>query len=827
MNRLFVSFLLLLSCTLSMAQGVVRGRVFDKSTGEAMGYVNVKVTPTGGTRIVGAAMADAEGRFSIGGLADGNYRLVVSFVGYDELSRSFSIAQGNRHVSYAALHMTAASRRLKGVTVRGQRPTAKLEVDRKTFDVSGLITNAGSSASDALENIPSVEVDNDGNVSLRGSTSVEVWINGKASGLNSDNRAEILQQLPAESIERIEVIDNPSAKFSAEGSAGIINIVLKKGLKPGYYGAVTAGAGTRGSANSNASINYNSSQLDAYASVGYRHSRSKGRSQSEQQYLSTGQYQWYNDPTRGLGNNLFSRGGITWHATHRDDLSLSGMMMQGGRNNWSRTRYHYGLIGEAADTHTLLRRTTSKNNMQMYHAELGYRHNFRADKHFIDFTASYDRWMSDGDNLYQDSTAYATPQPTLYDYQRRPMNISNHNWELKLDYENALSDAFKLQAGYQGRFSNENTPQQSFIDTLRWDGRDAVEDEAYFNRFIYRMDVHAAYATASLTLGHFGLMAGLRGEYWRVNTRSYTWAQEHNPALREHPFKRDYFELFPSLFGTWQVSPTDQLQLNYSRRLRRPWGGQLNSFRDTRDATTVSFGNPQLTPEFSNAFSLNYLKTWTRHSLLVSAYYRYSTDVMQRISWQSATDGLMYQTTRNLAKSQSKGAEATLKNNLFGRLDLTTFASAYYYKLNGFSYNIDGQTITGSAQHNFTWNARMTAALMLPYGLSVQTTGRYRSREVISQGYRKANFAMDLGLRKNFLGKLFTLSANCRDLLNSRKWESYTHGPTFTRHQVNRRRGREFRFTLTWNFGNMTAKKTDKPTDDGDEGGGYYGGEGE
>ena len=230
----------------------------------------------------------------------------------------------------------------------------------------------------------------------------------------------------------------------------------------------------------------------------------------------------------------------------------------------------------------------------------------------------------------------------------------------------------------------------------------------------------------------------------------------------------------------------------------------------------VSFGNPELTPEFSNSFSLNYLKTWTEHSLLVSAYYRPTTDVIQRINYQSSTDGLMYSTSMNVAKSLSSGLEVVLKNKLFRILDLTTTANAYYYKLNGFSYDIDGQTVTGQGNHNFTWNARMMASLILPYDISVQLSGRYNARQVITQGHRNANYSMDLGMRKNFLNKALTVAVNCRDLLNSRKFENFTSNESFTRHQIHRRGGRNVSLTLTWNFGNMKAKKKKDGPDSGD-----------
>lgn len=829
MKRIAIFLLLAVSAITATAQGLVKGKVLDKKTDEPLGFVNVRVSRQADSTFVGGGMTDTDGNFSVQGLKNGAYVLSLSFVGYKDEVRRFTVSAAEPGRTFARIFMAEDAKVLKGVTVTGQKGTMKLEVDRKSFDVAQLISNAGQSASDVLDNVPSVEVDNDGNVSLRGNTSVEVWINGKASGLTSDNRAQILQQLPAESIERIEVIDNPSAKFSAEGSAGIINIVLKKDRKAGYYGSVQAGADTRGGANTSFNINYNSRLFDAYANIGYRHRANTGHSESTQ--TSNTYNQTYSSDDHRWGNNLFSRAGVTLHATQKDDFSLSGMLMRGGGRSNSFTPYSYTAVADGLHDYRLDRLSRSKDDMSMYYGEFNYRHNF-GERHFIDFTADMSRWKMDGDNWYQDSTVnytvYDDNPDVTYEYQYRPQHINNRRSEIKLDYENQITKDFKLEAGYQGEFSRENTPQESYADNTSWSGTAAEEDKKYFNRFKYNQDLHAFYTTLSYKLGPLSVMAGLRGEYWRVNTESYTWEQEHDTSLRDKPFKKDYFQLFPSLFMSWQMTESQQLQLNYTRRLRRPWGGQLNSFRDTRDATTVSFGNPLLTPEFSNSFSLNYLKTWTQHSLLVSAYYRPTSDVIQRISYKNSADGLFYSTSMNVAKSLSTGLEMTLKNNLFRILDLTTSANAYYYKLNGFSYDIDNQTVTGKPDHNFTWNARMTASLMLPYDISVQATGRYRSRQVITQGYRPANYTMDLGARKSFFNKMIMLSVNCRDLLNTRKFESFTSGENFTRHQLNRRGGRTVSFTLTWNFGNMKQKrqpKRDQQQGDGDAMQQYNGGE--
>ena len=805
-KRLILPLLLSILAINLMAQGTVEGRVVDAQNGRAIEFVSLVVRKQGGTAVVKNIHSDVEGKFTLRGLPYGKYALSATFLGYKESKVEFAVSEKAPHAKLSDIVLSENVRTLSEATVTGQRSEMKLEVDRKTFNVESQISVAGQSASEVLENIPSVEVDNEGNVSLRGNTSVEVWINGRQAGLTSDNQGEILQQLPAESIERIEVIDNPSAKFSAEGSAGIINIVLKKDLKPGYYGSIQAGADTHGGANVSGNINYSSRLLDAYLNIGYRHRESRGGSESQQEYYQTGMYQNYSADNRGRGNNLFTRAGLTFHLSSNDDLGLSGMFMRGGRNSNNLTPYHYGLIDTRTDSRIMMRRTKDTSRMTMMNLELTYRHKF-SDKNFIDISLSHNRWHNNGKNWYQDSTVYIQPyKDTEYSYQYRPVKMDNRRWEAKIDYENQITEQFKLQTGYQANISRENSPQQSWVaDT--WDGQNATEEKEFYNRFVYKNQIHALYATLTCNFGRFGIMGGLRGEFWRVETESRDWEQQFAGKAVESPFKKNYFQLFPSLFLSYQLTDSDQLQLNYTRRLRRPWGGQLNSFKDTRDATMVRFGNPQLTPEYSHSISLNYLRTWEQHSLLLSAYFRPTTDVMQRINWQSSLDGVMYQSSFNVARSISTGLEITAKNKIGRIVDLSTNLNLYYYKLNSYTFHIEGQEIHGDSNHNFTWNLREQASIMLPWGISFQLTGRFRGRQAIAQGYRKASGSLDLGLRKAFFDKRLTLSLNARDVLNTRRFENYTSSDTFWRHQKNWRNSRTFSLTLTYSFGNTKPKK--------------------
>ncbi|MBP3227351.1 MAG: TonB-dependent receptor [Bacteroidaceae bacterium] len=811
-QRLLSTVFLLLAAVCSFAQGNVSGVVVDEER-TPLGGITVALLQNGTPAKPNVATGE-DGTFRFDGVTQGRYAVRVAAVGYSVARRAVTLTAA--HSSVRLDTIVLATRQLGEALVQTERPAVRLEADRRSYGVDQQIAATGGTATEVLENIPSIEVDQDGNISLRGNTSVEVWINGRPSGLTADNRGDILEQLPAETIERIEVIDNPPAKYSAEGSAGIINIVLKQNSRPGYYGSVSVGGNTDGGANASANINYSSGKVEAFANIGLRHRRNhRGGSWSEQLFPDLGTFQNSQGKRHNQGNNLFARAGVTLHATKHDDFTLGGNVMVGGHNGHEYLDYQYGSLALGQQS-TQRRVAANDGDMHMYHAEFVYKHTF-SEKHFLEATAEYNRWMMDNDNVYQDSTWYADgTTPTDYSYQLRPDRIRNRSWEFRLDYENQISDAWKLQAGYNGRLSHENTPQHTYL-APNWNGTGLTEDEGYFNRFIYDQDTHALYTTLTWTSGAFSVQGGLRGEYWKVNTESYNFAMEHDPALRGKPFKKDYFQLFPSLFVSYQLTSSQQLQLNYTRRLRRPWGGQLNSFRNTRDATVIEYGNPQLTPEYSNNFTLNYIKTWDRHTLSLGAYYRPTTEVIQRIRYRSEADGMMYMTSCNVTKRTDTGIEVVAKNKLLSFFDLTTTANLYYQHIDGFDYVIDGQHVTGESDHSMAWSLRLMGMFQLPADFSLQATGNLRSRQVVAQGYRRSNYNVDLGLRKTFLHRQLALSLSLRDVFNSRKFRVVTESDLFTRHQKGWRGGRSLQLTLTWNFGNM--KRKPQPRRDREDGG--------
>ena len=383
------------------------------------------------------------------------------------------------------------------------------------------------------------------------------------------------------------------------------------------------------------------------------------------------------------------------------------------------------------------------------------------------------------------------------------LGFVNRKWA---DYTNKISDMARIEAGYKGTFQRNASPVDTYTGTTAEDIR---QDESLYNRFLYNQDVHALYMTYGGKWNKLSYQAGLRGEYWRVDTRSLDFDQEFNGKASE-TFEKDYFKLFPSAFISYALPKNNELQVNYTRRLRRPWGGQLNSFRNISDASNISFGNPELTPEYSHSFELNYIKSWeSGHTLSLSGYYRSTDDVIQRIRFLNTEDNVMYTTSENVAKSQASGLEIVGKDKLFKILDLTTTVNLYYSKLDGFSYLPQGAEtpVIGDTDESFAWNVRMIANLSLPWGVSLQGTGNYNSKQLMAQGHREPNYSVDLGLRKSFLSDKLTLSINARDLLDSRKFRTVTAGDGFWQDSENWRGGRRVGFTLTYNFGNMNKKK--------------------
>ena len=802
---LLTLFLIAPLSLLAQVSGTIQGIIIEDETNDPLPFVTVALTPEGSNAPTAGCSTGEEGTFRLNNVKAGKYTITISFVGYLDESRNISITSGKSNINLGTIRLKSDRKLLKEVVVTEQRSQMSFEIDKRVFTVDQSLATTGGSASDVLAEIPSVEVDNEGTVSLRGSESVTVWINGKASGLTSDNQGDILQQLPAGSIEKIEVITNPSAKHSPEGTAGIINIVLKRDRKAGYYGSVQGGMDSRLGYNAGGNINYSSGKLDAYAGLNYRNMRFENEGITDTKYFGSNQYQKQTNIGSHNPNNIFGRAGLTWRFTQKDELYANVMGMFGGgrhNNEISAISGPIGSDGTYADpTQRMTRTTTQQGKPTMYNVELGYTHRW-SDTHFIDFSVGHHQWQQQRNSIYRQTTEIIGID-TISSYQFQDGLNKSKSTEIKLDYEYKINDNHRIEAGYKGDLSDDNSPVITYTDEEH-----TQLDEKQYNQFRYKQNIQALYTTYSGRIGKFGYQLGLRGEYWNVKTQSYGYEQEQSGNIPGYT-SSNFFKLFPSAFLSYEITKGQEIQVNYTRRLRRPWGGQLNNFENISDSTNISFGNPGLTPEYSNAYELNYLKNWDNHTLSLSGYYRTTEDVIERISYSSGVGRVIYTTFENVAKTQSAGLEIVSKNRLFKVLDLTTTVNFFYYKLDAFEYIINGQTITGDADENFSWNARMTANVMLPWSISLQATGRYDAKRIVAQGYREPSYSLDLGLRKMF-DQHWSISVNARDILDSRGRHTVTINDTFYRYSENSHGGRTFGFTLTYSFGNMKAKRPDR-----------------
>ncbi|MFW9622713.1 TonB-dependent receptor domain-containing protein [Bacteroides graminisolvens] len=800
MRRLTVLFLLVLSVLTVYAEtekgAQITGKVIDASTKQGMEFANISLRKTGSKEFIKGTVSDQLGAFRLDGVSNGNYVVAVSVVGYATFEKELTIGTGQKTINLRNILLKEDTQLLNEVQVVGQRSQMKFEIDRKVFNVDQSLATAGGSASDVLGNIPSVQVDPEGEVSLRGNSSVTVWINGKESGLSADNRAQILEQLPAESIERVEVITNPSAKYNPEGTAGIINIVLKKNRKAGYYGSLQAGVDTRGGYNAAGNVNFSSGKFESFVNVGTRVRKSEGEGYTNRQNLDdNGNPVSYLNQLRNDEDTrkpVIFRAGTTYHATDKDHFSFNGFGLLGRGDETDWLNYTSNIPGSFTSS---LRTSAEKRKMNIGNFEIGYKRDF-SEKSNLDLSASYNLVNITPESSFLQVSNYAGGTSTS-SYQFQENVMKPRKWEFQADYVTEFGEQNKIEAGYKGEFLTSKSKVSTYSGTSEGN---AAFNEGLYNNFTYDQNVNALYATYSKRINRFGIQLGLRGEHTRTNTNSLGY----NQSETDHPaYKDDYFSFYPSAFLSYQLPSNNELQLNYTRRVSRPWGGQLNPFVNLTDSTNISYGNPLLLPQYSNSLELNYIKNWENHTLSASLYYRNTDNVIQRISYRDGD--IMKSTFENIAKTQSAGTELILKNNLFRMIDLTSTLNFYYNKLDGFSYLPAGATtpVVGEADEDFSWSARIIANVMLPWGVSLQATGDYNSRELVAQGYRKANHAIDLGLRKSFLDRKLSLTINTRDLLNSRKRETITSGSGFSQESVFARSGRTVGFTLTYNFGNM------------------------
>lgn len=749
---------------------LITGVVVDENN-QPIPYASVATFPLRDTTRVRGSATDIDGKFEIR-RRPGKFNVSVSFLSYKKFEQIIDLREGNADLG--TIQLEPKTELIDEVVVQGEKGFMEMKLDRRVYNVGKDPNNAGSNAQEILETVPSVEVDVDGTVSLRGSENVRILVDGKPSGLTGTSTEDALRQLPGNLIEKIEVVTNASARYDAEGEAGIINIVLKKDKRSGLNGSFEVNAGYPHRYGTSANLNYRTGKVNIFAGVGGSYRDQPGGGTSYQQFTledTTFAYERTRTQNRG-GFNANGRLGVDYNINSKTDLTVSGMYSRSWNENTNKLVYtdidENGLITQRVDRSEL--ETETGENIE---ADLNFRRTFATKEQLL--TADV-RWFSRGDLELGDLSETAE----TYGFIQRSNNLeSNQNWIIQTDYVHPFSDKIKLETGLKAtlrKIQNDYLVEQ-LSDTAGWE----ILDE-FNNNFVFDENVYAAYIMASGQVKRLSLQGGLRAEYTDVTTELKRTGDRSN---------RRYLSFFPTAHLSYEFASNNSIQLSYSRRISRPRFRTLIPFFSLTDNRNFFSGNPAVNPVFTHSVELGHLKTWDNGSLLTSIYYRNREGVVERIS-QADSTGLIVTFPINLSTENAGGLEFSFSYNVFKWWRVMLSANAYYFITNG---EYEGQSFNAEA---FTARGRFTSKWTIWKRLDIQTAFMYRAPRNTPQGRSLSIYSWDLGLAVDVLKGNGTITFSARDLLNSRRrrWELNT--PELVSTNDFQWRARQFTLSFTY-----------------------------
>jgi outer membrane receptor protein involved in Fe transport len=794
--------------------GKLTGKVVDVQNNETIPFASAIVIDRKTKATVKTGQTDMNGSLVIAGIPDGVYTIKISYVGYQTLVRDSISFIKSATINFGTIKMRAAKGNvLSEVSITAKKAPIQLGIDKKVFAVDQSLVSEGGSASDLLTNVPSVQVDVDGNVSLRGSSGVRVLIDGKPSLIAGGDIASILQSIPASSIESVEVITNPSSKYDAEGNSGVINIILKRNTKLGLNGNVALTAGNRDNYNANTSLSFQNKNINIYGNYSYRYGNRLGGGYNNIRYLrrpldSLGQPidalasadQLTDSRSTDKSHNV--KAGIDYYITTKDILSFSGGF--NSRNSDRNDLLNINKYDSSRNPLELSRRTnTNDGTGSSYDLNLDYSHKFKTSQE-LTFNFGYSK--GNNDNYQEYNTAVYNQNGLPFNGENELLTNTNDgnnkNYNIQADYNMPLGKLGKLESGYRSqiRYADNNTVAQVYDNALG----QFQEDYQLSNTFNSKDQVHALYMNYQNQIKNFGYQIGLRGEIARLNTNSGGY--DLNDQFQNAPGRIAYDRLYPSVFLTQKFSGEQQVQLSYTRRVNRPRPWDTNPFIDYSDPLSWRKGNPNLLPEDVHSYELSYSKFWSKITFIGSAYMRRTNDLIQRIRSVPDEEGIIIVSPENLTKSLNSGLELIAKVDLIKAWNFTGNVNVYHSKIDAIpAYNIPENS-------GFSWNANLTNNFTLPYNITLQVKGDYNSSEIQAQGRRKAMYAIDAGAKYDFPNKKASLSMNVRDIFNTRRFGMVTEdGTTITDFQ-RYMRGPNGNITFSYRFGKTSfMKKTKKP----------------
>lgn len=811
--------------------------------------------------LVKAANASASGDFSFEELPlFGRYRLTISAVGFNPYQQDVSFMQmpgggfkrdstqkdaaqaaspqgaapsgapsqadrqammanmmKNAEKSLGSIQLISSAGQLDAVTVTSTSPTLKMDIDKKTFNVEKNIVTAGGTAVDVMRNVPSVQVDIDGNVKLR-NASPQIYIDGRPTTLSLD-------QIPADAISSVEVITNPSAKFDASGgNAGILNLVLKKNKKQGYNGAIMAGVDRRGGYNFGGNFSLRQSKFNFTAAVNANHMQNRAKG-------TTDRYTFGNNPTHVYQNNLdktagtfiFGRLGVDYYLSGKTTLSLSGIKVHGEFKPNSSINSDSLMTNETKDLMNYnIRNTNGNREFNANGLQFGLVQNFKKQGHQLTADGNFFSGKNKSNSLYTTNYYDNTNNYTGAFIQQQIADGTNQFLTLQSDYSNPITDKTKIEAGVRAQL--RRTTQNTANYNQNADGDFEKNGSATIN-YKNRDNVYAAYTTFTSAIKSFGYQVGLRAE-----SSNYTG----NIINTNQQFNNKYpISLFPSVFLSQKLKKDQELQLNYSRRVNRPNFFQLIPYTDSTDLSNITRGNPGLKPEFTNSFEASYSKSFKGgNSLLFSVYYKHTDDLITRFldsSVNSAGKLYLINSYVNASSAYNYGAELTSVNNIAKWWDVTTNLNLYRSKINTSNLNVESQDAL------ISWFGKLNNNFKLPKNFVIQLSADYQSKANLpvtqnqgqmgppgmqaqssSQGYIKPFWGVDVAFKKSFLKEnKASVTLSFSDIFRTRANEQISQSDIFYQDYYRLNNPQMVRLNLSYRFGKFDMnmfKKQNKNT---------------
>ena len=771
---------LLLTCNFVIAQETnteVIGTLVDANSSQPIPYATVALYNNSTKDIITGATTDDKGQFYINTSASGFY-IEISFMGFKTKTiTDFTLR--NSKIDLGVIKLSEDNEALEEVVVMAEVSKTVFKLDKRVFNIGKDISSTGASAIEVLNNVPSVNVNIEGEVSLRGSSGVQILINGKPSVL-ADESSNALGTITADMIESIEVITNPSAKYEASGTAGILNIILKKEEKKGWNGSVTLNTGIPDNHSIGLSLNRRTEKFNLFTQVGVGY-RSLPR---DSEAINT-----------DLSNNetVFSKGtsyrdetfytitlGTDYHINDLNVLTLSGNFAYEVEDQPSETNFKTYDSNNIILSSWLRKETTEATNPK-YQYELNYKKQFKNnDDHSLLLSVLGRFFGKDQSSQFDNSVRIGT---VADNNQQTETKFQQADYTFKADYTSPLSETFTIETGAQYVINDVGNDYE--VRDLIGGNYEVIDDLS--NNFEYNQKVLGVYFTGSYELEKWGIKGGLRLE----NTDLNTLLTNTNSANSQN-----FTDYFPSLHTSYKVNDNVSFQAGYSRRIFRPRLWDLNPFFNIRNNFNIRRGNPNLQPEFTDSYELTSIYKIGKASFSSSLYHKYTTEVVERVS--TSVDNVTTTTPENIGTNASIGFETNGKYSLSKWLTFTgDFNFNYFDRVGSFqsqSFDFSGRQ----------WSSRLGSKIGLPADIDIELTGNYQSGFNTVQGDVTGYAFLDLGVRKKIFKGKAIVNLGVRDLFESRISEHFVSQPTFETYSFDQR-GRFITLGLSYGFGKGEA----------------------